>query len=1589
MPETKRINKLYEILILNQKEQEKLLDKTVDWIKSQDRAGLDVGTNEISGYIGDEMPGLTRDETLALASMAITKYRTKNNQSMKEKLRKLTEGMDEIKTEIIDILDRYKNMDKLEVVAEVSRDLTGRYTDKEITATLDEMLENGEIEFDTQHNVIKSESFKEANGKYDFSQPNLKYGSKEWDELSKAYKADPHPKFFKPANGGTIERRGSDVYIDGKKAFYQKLRNGAEYIVDKNGRTLADYDGYKRNGFEKKFGKPKKHPRSESFKEATKKDYRIFDTKTMKGMKDAERHQQALYKKYKIVKVEPAGFSKVAVWGESLKEATPKVGDYYFDTEGNRFVVDKVGGGFVWLRNPRGVKQIGIGELKYYKTESFKEATKSQQFKIINDNNVKLQNWRNDRITYYSNRGYSPVEVSKYIDNTLLPSVKRYSPEYTDKVLDTTIPKVDSGLLNSLNTKLSVKFPPKTKESLKEEFSVKDLIASKGELDAISRGVAPEVYVYAFKTSNIPQKHKDEAKALLKKESFKEANKPLDKHQLYTFAVNTIGNSPSPNSAKMVAEIKKLIDQGKITTMDEILDYGDTHGESCKTEAVSKKQRIKIGVYGLERQYGNQKVRDAAQKMFKKKTDDLSMDELDKLADELHSKSGRNLKNRIEKLQEAYKEAKSQEWKVYLNGKNIDTVFYQLGIDAEEVRKGLIDHDGYDSGITVKKGKVIGKEDVDIGDEATVNGKEADVVDVVEGDDEVALVQMKAEAVKEGSIVQFLNDQWTVINFEDDKLTLVNGKGRTVYADPKGVKVIMESLKKLPGTKPTIKTAAGEGKYIGTEVEDEKGKWNDNYAINDGFWVIHQGDKHHVYEVKKESFKEYSDEIRWGYAVKTGLARNLAFTHINQFIDYMKKNPSVAKSMDDAIDKAMKSQKNSVRLEKLKESYKETYSPEQLASKAQSVYISTTVGGNALDKYMRDELDLKDHTDYEYVINQKLKGKEVGVLFLLTSKADARWAQTRKLGGFSRTSVADLKKQSYELWESLKEKSFAVRYTDRRWKPGGKDSYEDVVVTTAPMVDEAAAKKFIQTMNPGSAARKSAKVVQVESLKEAVGDWKKVWDNPKMVKFQNNKNKDITLEVAAEGDKWYVYRITPGKIQDFPNQGNGLDKNTALKRATDYMNKHSESFKEQTLQVKRVVYGKDSTPEKDREYGIGGHSPVGTVQEWKDFAKQKGIKQFEIIEKDGKKKIIKVESLKESLTDWEVVDHFAKGIRWQHKKTKASVSYAFKKGFNGEKDSWVVLTPKKVIPFSTKDQAIAFAKKYMSTNSESLSEANKGEIVYLKKTGEKFRVVDKQGSKYVIEDMNGMRFDGVDESEFKNKKESIRRRIEHLREALLEPVFTIKDVDQWMSKIKSGIRAPFVAIGKSTLGGEDRVSMHIAISLDKKNDWQGGYIENSNYAKFAVWNEGAVEQHSGNMKPSMRKFRFKDVNQLISKLNQYLGSVKKTECSSTKQRLERLKSRFKETTATADALVGKIKQFINSMASRLGIEKNFVVQKKSNDKIEVRTDGDVYDMLYNPSGSDFPRMADKEKEKFKKFLGQNGWAMEPYGQGIIDIYKDE
>jgi len=56
---------------------------------------------------------------------------------------------------------------------------------------------------------------------------------------------------------------------------------------------------------------------------------------------------------------------------------------------------------------------------------------------------------------------------------------------------------------------------------------------------------------------------------------------------------------------------------------------------------------------------------------------------------------------------------------------------------------------------------------------------------------------------------------------------------------------------KLTFINTTINTIQGEALYSHTEIEDENGRWNDNWYTTSEEYVIHEGSNHHVYIVQR------------------------------------------------------------------------------------------------------------------------------------------------------------------------------------------------------------------------------------------------------------------------------------------------------------------------------------------------------------------------------------------------------------------------------------------------------------------------------------------------------------------------------------------------------------------------------------------------------------------------------------------------------------------------------------------------------------------------------------------------------------------
>lgn len=125
-------------------------------------------------------------------------------------------------------------------------------------------------------------------------------------------------------------------------------------------------------------------------------------------------------------------------------------------------------------------------------------------------------------------------------------------------------------------------------------------------------------------------------------------------------------------------------------------------------------------------------------------------------------------------------------------------------------------------------------------------------------------------------------------------------------------------------------------------------------------------------------------------------------------------------------------------------------------------------------------------------------------------------------------------------------------------------------------------------------------------------------------------------------------------------------------------------------------------------------------------------------------------------------------------------------------------------------------------------------------------------------------------------KQKIVNELTNLNEGSL---FDSPSADNVVRELQKGIKAPFVAVRKSELGGKDKVSIIITISLDAKKDWANGIIQNSRLVRFYLENDGVLEMFNRSSllrgTKKFRKTKVKNVNDVISKINKYIDIIDK------------------------------------------------------------------------------------------------------------------
>lgn len=93
------------------------------------------------------------------------------------------------------------------------------------------------------------------------------------------------------------------------------------------------------------------------------------------------------------------------------------------------------------------------------------------------------------------------------------------------------------------------------------------------------------------------------------------------------------------------------------------------------------------------------------------------------------------------------------------------------------------------------------------------------------------------------------------------------------------------------------------------------------------------------------------------------------------------------------------------------------------------------------------------------------------------------------------------------------------------------------------------------------------------------------------------------------------------------------------------------------------------------------------------------------------------------------------------------------------------------------------------------------------------------------------------------------------------------------TKLQSSIKAEIVQVKLSTLGGVERASLMILVSLDARETWANGILENSRYACFSITSDSKIELFSGGHKlAKFRKTKVKSIEDAAAKIQRWIDT---------------------------------------------------------------------------------------------------------------------
>jgi len=105
-------------------------------------------------------------------------------------------------------------------------------------------------------------------------------------------------------------------------------------------------------------------------------------------------------------------------------------------------------------------------------------------------------------------------------------------------------------------------------------------------------------------------------------------------------------------------------------------------------------------------------------------------------------------------------------------------------------------------------------------------------------------------------------------------------------------------------------------------------------------------------------------------------------------------------------------------------------------------------------------------------------------------------------------------------------------------------------------------------------------------------------------------------------------------------------------------------------------------------------------------------------------------------------------------------------------------------------------------------------------------------------------------------------------------LFSVDNVTEVCQQLKDGIKAPAVGVSHSTLGGKDRVTILMSVSLDKREDWKNQIFENSRYFRLSLERNGRLQLFVKSGIPiKLRSSVCNSIEMCIAKINKYINEI--------------------------------------------------------------------------------------------------------------------